>query len=74
MPKDKKQMQELADLGQEWEFLAESLKPKEFGSQDANKLQDDILDLIYRHSGRVTLSNAVGILEVIKHNLINESD
>jgi hypothetical protein len=69
MPKDEKQMQRLADLGQKWKFLSTSLKPDRFKSDDATSLQAAIEDLIYDYSGRINLAAAIGIIEVVKLNL-----
>ena len=74
MSKDEKQMQELADLGQQWDFLSSSLKPRDISPAETNKLQDEILNLIYSHAGRITLAHASGILAVIQHNLIKGDD
>jgi len=70
MPRTEKQEQERAALGRDWDFLASSLQSEAQIRNDAHDLHEEIESLIYFYAGRVTLANAVGILEVIKHDLI----
>lgn len=67
-------MQELADLSQSWEFLMASLTRDDFGFDDAETLQKAIEYIIYAYSGRLTIVAAVGILELIKSDLLNPQD
>jgi hypothetical protein len=74
MSKTKENLQDLADLGQGWDFLSDSLSRDKFEGRDMDNLQSDIEDLIYAQANRVTIAQAVGVLEVVKHKFLNQQD
>jgi hypothetical protein len=40
------------------------------GSLTIHQLQDDILDVIEKYSGKVTVAAVIGVLEIIKFDLL----
>jgi hypothetical protein len=62
------------DLCDSWEFLKSSLNRNKFEDGDMDKLHSDIEEIIYAQSGRATVSQVVGILELVKHNFLNQQD
>ena len=70
MSKTVANMQILADLGQSWDFLASSLETREVGGSQRAKLKGDIEALIYGRDDLLPIATAIGILEMIKHDLI----
>lgn len=44
----------------------------EFKRNDIQTLVDEIKSLIYQRSGSITVSEAIGLLEIIKHEILGE--
>jgi hypothetical protein len=44
------------------------------GTLTVHQLEDDILDAIEKYSGKVTVAAVIGVLEIIKFNLLLDSE
>ena len=42
-------------------------------SDEARALYEDLAEVIYRREGRVLLATVLGVMEVLKHELISEA-
>lgn len=42
------------------------------GTLTVHQLQDDILDAIEKYSGKVTVAAVIGVLEIIKYDLLRD--
>lgn len=42
------------------------------GTNTIHRLQDDILDAIEKYTGRVTVAAVIGVLEIIKFDLLTD--
>ena len=73
MSKSETDMQLRGDLGKSWDFLASSLEAKDFTPSAAAKMRTAIDAVIYDKDAGVATVSVLGILEMIKHELINNS-
>jgi len=44
------------------------------GTLAVHQLEDDILDAIEKYEGKITVAAAIGVLEIIKFNLLLDSE
>jgi hypothetical protein len=52
--------------------MSETVIPVEFGRSYLTDLRNELKDLIYTYAGRTSLAEAIGLLEIVKHELIEE--
>lgn len=50
----------------------DNIKALPFKRPQLAALRDEIKELIYSYEGRTSLAEAIGILEIVKHELIEE--
>jgi hypothetical protein len=73
MVEGRKDMSMRDNLGQSWTFLVSALEAKDFTPSASVKMKKSIEDIIYKQDAEVSTVSVLGILEMIKHDLINDS-
>jgi hypothetical protein len=53
--------------------MTDNVKPGGFKRQHLDEMVDKILDLVYEYAGRVSVAEAVGVLEICKHQIIDDN-
>jgi hypothetical protein len=66
-------MQSLADLGQTWDLMAAGLESKDFTPSASGLMKVKLEKIIYDKKGGLATVSILGILEMIKHDLIVNS-
>ena len=53
--------------------VTDNVKPGGFKRQHLDQMVDEILDLVYSYAGRISVAEAVGVLEICKRQIMENN-